>query len=41
MLLKYTEANAFNTSAAHNDFPSAAGPIREGAAGAGPHCVLG
>ena len=46
MLSKYAEANAFNTSGAHNEFPkrvqrpSAAGPIWGGAAGGRPHYVL-
>ena len=46
MLLKYAEANAFNTSAAHTEFPKwgrrpkAAGPIAGGAAGGRPHYVL-
>jgi hypothetical protein len=36
MLLRYAEANAFNTSGAHNEF-NAAGPIWGGAAGGRPH----
>ena len=43
MLCKYAEANAFNTSRAHDEFSKfekAAGPIWGGAAGGRPHYVI-
>ena len=46
MFLEGTEANAFKSSGAHNEFtkwgrrPKAADPIWGGAAGGRPHCVL-
>ena len=44
MLLTYVEANALNTSGAHNELPKwgrwGAGPIWGGAAGGRPHYVF-